>query len=334
MGITTKIEWCDSTLNAQMGCDGCELWNKRTGEGTCYAATLTERYGGKAGWPRSFGEPAIFPERIAKACAWSDLTGTERPDKPWLNGYPRLIFLDDMGDTWTESLPIDWLAPYVEQMAASPHIYMALTKRARRMRRFWESYGGAPKNFWLMVSVTSRATLARVDDLIRTPGGGARLVSYEPMLEEVDFASHLPKPMFHCPECGKEKMRDYCAKCGTFGNPVTNSIIGIDGIIFGGESGSGARPTSVSIIRHGIAACRKAGVAPFVKQLGAQPFLDPPVDWYCPDGYNPYLIDDDGRAWPALRDRKGGDPEEWPADLRVRELPNPPARQMRIGEVA
>lgn len=45
MGITTNIEWCDSTLNAQMGCDGCELWNRRTGEGTCYAATLTERFG-------------------------------------------------------------------------------------------------------------------------------------------------------------------------------------------------------------------------------------------------------------------------------------------------
>jgi len=26
MGIHAKIEWCDSTLNLQMGCDGCELW--------------------------------------------------------------------------------------------------------------------------------------------------------------------------------------------------------------------------------------------------------------------------------------------------------------------
>jgi hypothetical protein len=27
VGIKTPIEWCDSTLNLQMGCDGCELRN-------------------------------------------------------------------------------------------------------------------------------------------------------------------------------------------------------------------------------------------------------------------------------------------------------------------
>ena len=28
MSKTTKIQWCDSTVNPTMGCDGCELWNK------------------------------------------------------------------------------------------------------------------------------------------------------------------------------------------------------------------------------------------------------------------------------------------------------------------
>ena len=26
MSIKTKIQWCDSTVNPTMGCDGCELW--------------------------------------------------------------------------------------------------------------------------------------------------------------------------------------------------------------------------------------------------------------------------------------------------------------------
>src|SRR3712207_7534850 len=43
-----------------------------------------------------------FPGRMAEAALWSDLTGTDRPDKPWLNGMPRLIFISDMGDALSE----------------------------------------------------------------------------------------------------------------------------------------------------------------------------------------------------------------------------------------
>lgn len=83
---------------------------------------------------------------------------------------------------------------------------------------------------------------------------------------------------------------------------------GIDWAIFGGESGGGARPCSVDAIRHGVGQCRQHGVAPFVKQLGARPVV-------CQDQfgtlYRPY----------GISDRKGGDPAEWPEDLRVREYP-------------
>ena len=27
MSAKTKIQWCDSTANPTMGCDGCELWS-------------------------------------------------------------------------------------------------------------------------------------------------------------------------------------------------------------------------------------------------------------------------------------------------------------------
>jgi protein gp37 len=30
MSVTTKIQWCDSTCNPTMGCEGCELWNPKT----------------------------------------------------------------------------------------------------------------------------------------------------------------------------------------------------------------------------------------------------------------------------------------------------------------
>jgi protein gp37 len=139
MSITTDIQWCDSTLNLQMGCDGCELWNPKAGVRKCYAGQLTERRSPTKGWPDKFGLPRIFPERIAQTPKWKDLTDTDRPDKPWLNGLPRLVFLNDMGDTFTKSLPIDWLEEFIPALENTPHIYIVLTKRADRMRTFFRS---------------------------------------------------------------------------------------------------------------------------------------------------------------------------------------------------
>lgn len=52
---------------------------------------------------------------------------------------------------------------------------------------------------------------------------------------------------------------------------------------------------------------RAAGVACFVKQVGALP---------CVDQHS-----DKGAFYALLKDPKGGNPEEWPEDLRVREWP-------------
>jgi hypothetical protein len=83
-------------------------------------------------------------------------------------------------------------------------------------------------------------------------------------------------------------------------------------VIVGGESGPGARPFDLAWARSIVQQCKAAGVACFVKQLGANPFVaEPDRDWSvgAPDGTF------------GLADRKGGDPSEWPEDLRVREFP-------------
>jgi protein gp37 len=72
----------------------------------------------------------------------------------------------------------------------------------------------------------------------------------------------------------------------------------MDWVIVGGESGPGARPMRLEWVRQIINDCNNAGVPVFVKQLGS-------------------VWAKESRA----RHHKGGDPEEWPEDLRVREFP-------------
>ena len=88
----------------------------------------------------------------------------------------------------------------------------------------------------------------------------------------------------------------------------------INWIIVGGESGPNARPFDVAWARSTIEQCRAAGVACFVKQVGAHPWDGPGSLW----GADPTMRSGAIR----LSDRAGADPSEWPDDLRVQEFPN------------
>lgn len=356
MGISTDIQWADSTLNLQAGCDGCELWNPRQGVRICYAGQLTERYGGRKGWPASFDKPALFPERLDQALRWPDLMGTKRPDKPWLDGLPRIIFLDDMGDTFTESLPQDWLAPMLPRIAASPHQFLLLTKRGQRMWDFFDRHD-VPQNVWAGVSVTGPETLRRVALLRRVRGPRIRFVSIEPFRQELDLgvdeeATTEPLGILSCPDCGgwgsgptgsiglDGPIEAVCAAC-------SGTRSAIDLLILGGASGAGAWPCNVRWIRKLLRQGKQAGICRFVKQLGAnvRDRNDAGFDaaWHDGRGWSAdgltQVEDDPDRCGDRgyqgaevrvrLRDSKGGDWSEWPEDLRVREMPEPIAARER-----
>ncbi len=55
---------------------------------------------------------------------------------------------------------------------------------------------------------------------------------------------------------------------------------------------------------------RRNEIAPFVKQLGSKPME-----------YSMKGSENDGYYQLRLKDSHGGDPSEWPEDLRVREFP-------------
>lgn len=85
--------------------------------------------------------------------------------------------------------------------------------------------------------------------------------------------------------------------------PEDFDLTGIDWVIVGGESGARdvVEPFHVEWALELREHCRKAGVAFFLKQLGSKPFMN-------------------GKPL-VLADRHGGDWDEWPRKLRVREFP-------------
>ena len=139
MSVNTKIQWCDSTVNPTMGCDGCEIWGPQ--RKTCYAGMLHTRFGGVTpGYAPTFAEVTLFPGRMAEAAGWPDLSGKTRRDKPWLDRLPRLIFVSDMSDALSNSVPFEYLRDEVianiTSETGSRHCWLWLTKRADRMAKF------------------------------------------------------------------------------------------------------------------------------------------------------------------------------------------------------
>jgi len=276
MSASTKIQWCDSTCNPTMGCDGCELWTAKVKK--CYAGVLHVRFGGATkGYAPSFEEVTRFPGRMQQATRWRDLSGQPRADKPWLNGYPRLIFVSDMSDAMSDGVSFEYLRDEVIDCVTSDagrnHQWLWLTKRPNRMAEFssWLALQEIswPSNLWAGTSVTSQKTTSRIDHLLRVGDESTiRFLSVEPQYEEVDLACWLPH---------------------------------LDWVIQGGESGRGASRFELEWARLLIAQCREHRVPYFLKQLGASVTSDgEPQDF------------EDGHA---------GNWDEWPDDLRVRELP-------------
>lgn len=107
-------------------------------------------------------------------------------------------------------------------------------------------------------------------------------------------------------------------------------------MICGGESGPGARPCDVEWIRDIVRQGHEAQVPTFVKQLGARPAgwcvgrLHDDLHLRDRDDYCDIEAAHEGAACDVgcrlLSDRKGGDPSEWPEDLRVREWPREAGR--------
>ena len=243
MSISTKIQWCDSTCNPTMGCEGCELWNGKARK--CYAGILHLRFGGVTkGYSPKFDQLTYWPGRMAAAARWSNLTGSARETKPWLNGLPRMIFVSDMSDSLSAGVPFEFLDQEIIRNVTSPlgrkHRWLWLTKRPDRMTKFshWleKQHTQWPYNLWVGTSITTRATTSRIGHLLEVGDGNTiRFVSVEPQYEPVD---------------------------------VTKSLSKLDWVIQGGESGHDAHAFEIGWSFDLKDQCQEYHVPYFLKQLG------------------------------------------------------------------
>lgn len=315
----TKIAWTDATWNPIRGCS-------RVSEGcrNCYAEAMAARfsgpglpYEGLAADGRWTGKVRLVPKHLADPLRWRK---------------PRRIFVNSMSDLFHEGLPDEYIDKVFAVMCignASPqHTFQILTKRPERMRAYmsdpktpfrvhsqivhditvkgyypneggcdWRATPWPPPRVWLGVSVEDQRTAdERIRLLTETPAA-LRFVSAEPLLGPIDLRIDLSS----------------WARPLMFGGEIV--FHALDWVIVGGESGPKARPCDVGWIRQIVKDCAATKVPVFVKQLGSAPAVSgAEADCRHPT----FKMLEFG-----LKDRKGGDPEEWPIDLRVRQFPEP-----------
>lgn len=338
--MPTSIEWTDESWNPVRGCamvsPGCT---------NCYAMRQAARMGGPGGAYEGLTRSSSSgPLWTGRATFVQDMLGA-----PLRWRRPRRVFVNSMSDLFHDDLTDHEIAAIFGVMAASPrHVFQILTKRAQRMERWFEwvasqsdgTYMDPPShvcyraarralpageaagvdgatmawplpNVWMGVSVEDqRRADERIPPLLRTQAA-VRFVSYEPALESVDFTRLHAGPYDHL------NALTATSYSTTFGWVNHSDIRPLSWVICGGESGPRARPFDLGWARATVAACRAAGVACFIKQLGSNPLHVRRAVEPCGLHQLPGCGCDDG----LLSDRKGGDPSEWDEGLRVREWP-------------
>lgn len=265
----TKIEWTH-----REGTKG-ESWNPVTGcttvsEGcrNCYAETLSHRL-------NAMGKPK-YRGVTKNSGKWSGkvLFHEDRLEEPYRWKKPRTVFVCSMSDLFHEDVPREWLYKIFGMMGSEEvghHTFIVLTKRAKRMEEFCNSFTrhGAPfgdlfPRVWLGVSVEDQAHAdERIPHLLKVPAV-VRFLSVEPLLAPVDLNGLL-----FAPPKGVEPYEWQ----------------GINWVIAGGESGPGARPCHLDWLRPIRDQCAGAGVPFFLKQLGSNPYS---CKGQCPGGCIPF----------------------------------------------
>lgn len=339
----TNIEWADFTGSPWYICtevnEDCA---------NCYARELAKGRmktitGGK--WGK--GVPRVRAKGFwSNAIKWNETPWVcDTCGKAWtVNGmHPdcdgeilhRARMFPSLCDWLDAEVQIEWLADFLKLVYGTPNLdWLLLTKRPENFfKRLsaaveygdtqdwpaefldwvmeWFRDGIAPANVWILASAGNQKNADKMmPELLKIPAR-VRGLSAEPLIGPITF-----RPDW---------------------------LEGLDWIIFGGESTQGkpARPCNIEWIVSGLREAQAVGVNCFVKQVGTCPVIEDSMEWRmgregddCREFGSPLVGDvkceiltlTEPQSFPRrkmlLKDRKGGDWNEWPEHLRVREYPN------------
>ena len=337
MGESTAIEWCDKTFNPWIGCA-----KVHTGCLNCYAETDFDKRRGVAGWGHNGTRVITSEANWKKPLAWNKEAAAL--------GVPTKVFCASLADIF-EDWPGNILSSHVEVdepcaengfqerrwrgvmwhrsdigvctagentvghlrderlatmddlrlklfrlIDSTPWInWLILTKRPQNIPKMWRktfdpgllegSDRSTPlkrENVWLGTSVSDQATAEKFIPELRECRGLAGKLFVS--------AEPLVGPI------------DFNSRFWTGTGLQANKVI--DWMIVGGESGFESRPFRLPWIEELVRFCGYQQIPCFVKQLGSN----------VQTGYGL-------SRRVSFVHKKGGDPTEWPEELRVRQFP-------------
>lgn len=326
MATNTSIEWtrnadgsAGKTWNPARGCSlvsaGCT---------NCYAMKMAHRFSAE-------GQPYEgLTEMSKRGPRWNGkaVFVREMLDAPLRVKRPTTWFVNSMSDLFHPDITFEQVAAVFAVMAAAKqHTFQVLTKRPERAVEFFEwlrrDNGGSPLcgDEWAGLgqselgdgsSEGETEAFWRLRERFPTDlKGGAHKwplpnVWLGVSTENQETADRRIPLLLKLPAA----IRFISAEPLLGPIDLTNALLAddsLDWVICGGESGAGARACNTEWIRSIVEQCHRANVACFVKQLGKSVYED-----------NGGLL---AHKLIQLRDKKGGDMNEWPTDLRVRKMP-------------
>jgi protein gp37 len=292
------ISWTQAVLNSLAGCKKCSV-----GCANCYALRNLIRFANNPVLNKD-GRYSDLVKTITRetvsvlsSVPVKDFTGNILFNPGRLYSAlrftePLFVFTDEFSDLYHANVGMDIILEHHRVFHTVPHcIFQILTKRADRLKEVDKAVraelGQWPANIWQGVSICapSEVELSRIDKLGAT-GAVLKWISAEPWISEP------ARPLREaCPDLADRLQ-----------------VNGIEWVVIGGESGSKkiTRLMTLDDARYWIEAGRKAGCKVHFKQLGTQLAIELGV--YSTRGKGEH------RA-------KGGNFDQMPKDLRVREWP-------------
>ena len=311
----SEIEWTGLTWNPVTGCTpvsaGCDH---------CYARRMAKRL--------QKMQPVAYANGFKVTCH------PKRLNIPLRWWKPRMVFVCSMGDLFHADVPFDFIDKVFAVMALCPqHTFQLLTKRPERMleyqltRAAMDDSGRVDRSpqwyhvitAWIDEGETGRlgtrwgechdvAAALCMQRPLPNVWAGTSIENQETADERIPHLLNCPAAVRFLsiePMLGPVDLFQWMVTVWQSGQGTdrTYRMPGIEWVIVCGESGPGARPMDPAWVRSIRDQCRAAGVLFFMKQMGSH--------WARKNG---------------LRG-KGNNMADWPAKLRIREMPETAKRK-------